>query len=134
MQLKKLLHWLLPVSVLLLVVSLSTSCRKEKFLTTGGQIEFSTDTLMFDTVFTSQGSATRNIRIFNKQKDKVKLSSIRLKLGSKSPYRLNVNGIAGTEIKDVELAGNDSVWVFAAVTIDPTNEDNPFLVNDELVA
>lgn len=134
MQLKKLLHWVLPVSVLVLVIALSTSCRKEKFLSSGGRVEFSRDTLMFDTVFTTQGSATRSIRIFNKQKDKVKLSSIRLKLGSKSPYRLNVNGIAGTEIKDVEIAGNDSVWVFAAVTIDPTNENKPFLSTDELVA
>ncbi len=134
MQLKKLLPGLLPLSILLLVVLLSASCRKEKFLSNGGQVAFSVDTLMFDTVFTQQGSATRNIRIYNKQKDKVKLSSIRLKLGSQSPYRLNVNGTAGTEIKDVELAGNDSVWVFAAVTIDPTNEDNPFLVNDELIA
>lgn len=134
MQLKKILHWLLPVSVLLLVVSLSTSCRKEKFLASGGKIAFSTDTLMFDTIFTQRGSATYNVRIYNEQKEKIKLSSIRLKQGNKSAYRLNVNGIAGTEIRDVEIAGNDSAWIFVAVTVDPTNENNPFLETDDLVA
>lgn len=133
MQLKRLRRWLVPVAALLLVIAFSTSCRKEKFLTSGGEIAFSTDTLTFDTVFTTQGSATRSIRIYNKQKEKVKLSSIRLRRGAQSPYRLNVNGEPGKEVRDVEIAGNDSLWVFAAVTIDPTNENNPFVVDDDLV-
>ncbi|WP_118975548.1 hypothetical protein [Taibaiella koreensis] len=133
MQLKRLRHWLFPLAILLLVIAISTSCRKEKFLTSGGEIAFSLDTLTFDTVFTQQGSATRSIRIFNKQKDKIMLSSIRLRKGEKSPYRLNVNGQPGKEIRDVEVAGNDSVWVFAAITIDPTNENDPFVVDDDLV-
>ncbi len=133
MQLKRLRSWLFPLAILVLVIALSSSCRKEKFLTSGGEIAFSLDTLTFDTVFTQQGSATRSIRIFNKQKDKILLSSIRLGKGEKSPYRLNVNGQPGKEIKDVEIAGNDSVWVFAAVTIDPTNENDPFIVGDDLV-
>lgn len=133
MQSKRLLGWLLPLSVLFLIVSLSVSCRKEKFLTTGGEVAFSRDTLMFDTVFTQQGSATRSVLIYNKQKEQINISSIRLRKGAASSYRLNVNGIAGTEIKDVDIAGKDSVWVFAAVTIDPTNEDKPFLDEDDLV-
>lgn len=134
MLFRNLRRCLLPVSVLLLVIFFSASCRKDKVLTSGGQVAFSTDTLMFDTVFTQQGSATRSVRIFNKQKEKIVLSSIRLRLGDKSPYRINVNGTPGTVVTDVELAGNDSVWVFAAVTIDPTNENNPFFVSDDLIA
>jgi len=133
MQSRKYLSWLLPVSALFLTLFLSASCKKEKFLTSGGQVAFSVDTLLFDTVFTQQGSATRSVRIINRQKDKISLS-IRLGLGAQSPYRINVNGTPGTEVWDVEIAGEDSVWVFAAVTIDPTNEDKPFVVEDKLIA
>jgi hypothetical protein len=133
MHFRKLLSWLVPVIILCGIVGASTSCKKDKILTTGGQVSFSVDTLVFDTVFTQQGSATRSLKIFNKQKEKINISSIRLRRGDKSPYRLNVNGTPGKEIKDVEVAGNDSVWVFAAVTIDPTNENNPFVVDDDLI-
>src|SRR6218665_2626579 len=111
MHYKRLLSWILPVAVVGLLVFVS-SCNKDKVLTTGGKIDFSVDTLMFDTVFTAQGSATRSVKIYNQQKEKLKLTSIRLRKGAQSAYRLNVNGIAGTEIKDIELAGNDSIWVF----------------------
>jgi len=123
------------IALFLCAVALYTasSCKKESFLTEGGAISFSADTLLFDTVFTAQGSATRSIRILNKEKQKIKISSIRLGKGDDSPYRLNVNGVPGKEIRDMELAGNDSMYVFAAVTIDPTEEDSPFLVEDNLI-
>ncbi len=133
MHIKKILSWLLPVFILTLVLAAPSCSKKDKFLTSGGEVSFSSDTLMFDTVFTAQGSATRSIRIYNKQKDKIKISSIRLRKGANSPYRLNINGQEGKQVNDVEIAGNDSVWVFAAVTIDPTDENNPFVVDDDLV-
>jgi len=132
MHFKNLKNWFLPVSICILLGFLS-SCRKDKALTTGGEVVFSVDTLMFDTVFTAQGSATRKVKIYNPQKEKLNITSIRMRKGANSAYRLNINGIAGTEVKDVELAGQDSVWVFAAVTVDPTDENSPFVENDELV-
>lgn len=110
-----------------------SSCQKRTWLTTGGKITFSVDTLMFDTVFTAQGSSTRSIKIFNPQKEGIHISSIRLGEGSASPFRLNVNGQTGKEADNIDIAGHDSVWVFAAVTIDPTNANNPFLVEDQLL-
>ncbi|KAA5534686.1 right-handed parallel beta-helix repeat-containing protein [Taibaiella lutea] len=124
---------LFPLVLISFVIILSASCRKTKILTNGGEVAFSIDTLLFDTVFTAQGSATRSLKIYNKQKEDITVSSIRLKNGVNSAYRLNVNGISGTEIKDVDIAGNDSAWVFAAVTIDPTDENKPFVVDDNLI-
>lgn len=115
------------------VVIGSSSCKKEKFLTEGGAVTFSADTLLFDTVFTAQGSATRSIMIYNNEKQKLNISSIRLAKGEESPYRINVNGVAGKEIRDMELAANDSLYVFAAVTIDPTDANTPFVVDDDLI-
>ncbi len=131
MHSKNLLRALFP-ALILFAILFSASCKKEKFLTTGGQVSFSRDTLMFDTVFTQQGSATRSVLVYNKQKEKINVN-IRLGKGGQSPFRLNVNGIAGKAIDNVEIAGNDSAWVFAAVTIDPNNEDNPFVVEDKII-
>jgi hypothetical protein len=134
MHLNKFLKGFLPLSLLAIVIMLATSCKKDKVLTSGGQVSFSIDTLMFDTVFTQQGSSTRSLLIYNKQKEKITLSSIRLKNGTKSSFRLNVNGYPGTEIDNVDIAGNDSVWVFAAVTVDPNDSTKPFVVDDQLIA
>lgn len=133
MNLFKLFFKLIPVGVAVVMISVLPSCKKQSWLNSGGKVLFSADTLMFDTVFTAQGSATRSIKIFNPQKENIKISSIRLGLGDASPYRLNVNGYSGTAIHDVDIAGKDSVWVFAAVTIDPDNQDNPFVVEDKLI-
>jgi len=124
----------LPLIAVAAVLFFLPSCKKDKLLTSGGQVTFSADTLVFDTVFTQMGSATRSIRIYNPQKENITLSSIRLRKGDQSAYRLNVNGIPGTEIQNVDIAGKDSVWVFAAVTIDPTGDNTPFVVGDDLVA
>lgn len=123
----------MPFIIPALLVFFAASCKKTSVLTNGGEISFSLDTLVFDTVFTAQGSSTRSLKIYNKQKQNITLTSIRLKHGDSSAYRLNVNGIPGTKIENVDVAGNDSVWVFAAVTIDPTDENSPFVVDDSLI-
>jgi len=133
MKNNSLLYTFGSIILLFALIQFSTSCKKERLLTEGGTLLFSADTLMFDTVFTQQGSATRSIKIFNNEKQPVKISSIRLEKGSTSPFRLNVNGTPGKEIRDIDLAAEDSMYVFAAVTIDPTDENNPFLVEDRLL-
>lgn len=110
------------------------ACNKETFQTTGGNLRFSTDTLTFDTVFTDVGSFTLGFKIFNTEDAAVKLSSVRMGGGAASPFRINVNGIPGPEVKEVEIAGNDSVYVYATVRINPDSADAPFVVEDSLVA
>ena len=115
-----------------LAVSVS-SCKKNKFLTSGGDLSFSTDTLKFDIVFTSLGSVTRSFKLFNTNNKPIKLSQIRLEGGSTSPFRLNINGVPTKDIKDVEVAANDSIYIFCALTVDPTTGTLPFLVNDKVL-
>jgi len=110
------------------------SCKKEKLLSSGGELRFSTDTLTFDTVFTEAGSFTLGLKIFNPQNQKINISSIRLEKGDSSFFRLNVNGVPGNAINNIELAANDSIYVFATVKIDPRNQSNPFLITDKLIA
>lgn len=117
-----------------LIICLSSSCKKEQFLTSGGELRFSADTVNFDTVFTSLGSFTIPVKIFNPQNQKVNISSVRLQKGGSSFFHLNVNGISGNNVEDIELAANDSIYVFATVNINPNNDTTPFIVEDQLIA
>lgn len=117
-----------------LMTVFNTSCKKEKLLNAGGELRFSVDTLNFDTVFTTMGSYTAQVKIYNPQDQKVNISNIRLQSGSASYFKLNVNGIPGNDVSNVELAAKDSMYVFATVNIDPTNANTPFVVEDKLTA
>lgn len=71
--------------------------------------------------------------IYNPSDNKVNVSSVRLARGSSSPFRMNIDGIAATEIRDLEIAGKDSLFVFVKVTIDPNQADAPLIQNDSIV-
>ncbi len=110
------------------------SCQKDKFLLSqDAYIDIQADTIRFDTVFTSLGSFTQSFKIINNNKQKILLSTIKLMGGTNSAYHLNVNGLAASEIHDMEIAANDSVYVFVSVTINPTAAQLPFMVNDSIL-
>jgi hypothetical protein len=124
-------YWVLVLSLILTGLG---ACKKEKFLTSGGEIRFSTDTLTFDTVFTQTGTFTLGLKIFNPQHQKVNLTSVRLEKGENSLFRINVNGTPGNNVSNIDIAAEDSIYVFATVNIDPNNDTIPFIVSDRLIA
>lgn len=119
---------------ILLFITLFGGCKKDEFETDGARkLSFSEDTLLFDTVFTSVGSATQLLTIYNTADKPIKISTIRLATGSSSFFRLNVDGVAGKSFSDVEIGANDSLFIFAEVTVDPNNDLNPFVVSDSIL-
>jgi len=110
------------------------SCRKEEAISDNPSLKlsFSTDSIIFDTVFTSIGSATHQMRIYNHSDNKVKISNINLGNGDQSPFRINVDGESGSIFSDIELSGGDSIYIFVRVTIDPQNINNPYIVEDDI--
>jgi len=112
----------------------STSCRKELNLAqTPVTLTFSQDTIIFDTVFTTIGSVTHWLKVYNPEQQPVEIDHIYLAGGSQSPYRINVDGMPATSIKGYELAAGDSMFVFIEVTVDPTNSSNPMVITDSIV-
>ncbi len=119
---------------LILVFLISSSCKKDKFITDpSAKLEFSQDSVLFDTVFTTIGSSTRNIRIRNKNDQKIKISSIVLQGGAQSAFIINVDGSPGTSFKDIELAAQDSMYIFIQVNVNPTNQNSPLIITDKLI-
>lgn len=126
------IHRFAPSVLILCFVLLGifSSCKKDKLLTQGGDISFSEDTLKFDTVFTSVGSVTREFKIYNNNNKRISLSEIKLKGGANSPFRMNVDGEPTKNIQQIEIAAHDSIYVFVALTVDPTSGTLPFIVED----
>jgi hypothetical protein len=128
------LHCLKIIAVILLVFILNASCKKDKFITDpAAKLEFSQDSVLFDTVFTSIGSSTKNVRIRNKNDQKIKISGIVLQGGTASAFKINVDGSPGTSFKDLELAAKDSMYIFIQVNVNPTNQNSPLIITDKLV-
>jgi len=110
------------------------SCQKEVISTSSGdRLLFSTDTVVFDTVFSSIGSATRNFMVYNRSNSRIKISKVWLAGGSGSSYKINVDGEPGPAVQDVEIASGDSIFVFVSVTVDPSNQNSPLAVEDSIM-
>lgn len=114
---------------------LNESCRKEKSLITSADanVYYSADTLKYDTVFTTAGSITQFFKIFNNNNGRLKLSSVKLMGGAASFYKMNVDGLPGTTFSDIEIAANDSLYVFVSVNINPNASNLPFVVQDSIL-
>jgi hypothetical protein len=109
------------------------SCEDEKYLTSpDAQLRFSADTIMFDTVFSTIGSTTRLLKVFNPYHEKVMISRIRVGSGEMSSFRLNINGLASNEAYEVEIPPNDSIFIFVEVTVDPNGQNLPMVVKDSI--
>lgn len=119
--------------VLLLTLQLQ-SCRDDDFNTSPSlKLEFSTDSVLFDTVFTSVGSSTRLFKIYNKHNSRINISAIEVASGSSSYFRVNVDGRSGNQFQNIEIGPRDSLFVFVEVTVDPQNVDLPLIISDSLM-
>ena len=82
---------ILPLFVILSL----TACKRDFFTESGpGELQFSNDTIIFDTVFTTVGSTTHTLKVYNRNNNSVTISSIDLaNLNSQGVYRINIDGV-----------------------------------------
>ena len=124
------------VSIILLAIIITfsvSSCKKDTFITSkNASLSLSSDTLYFDTVFTTTGSITGSFKIFNNNNQKLLLSNVQLMGGANSFFKLNLDGTPGTSFNNQTIAANDSLYGFVSVTISATNEDTFFIRRDSI--
>ncbi len=97
------------------------------------RLSFSTDTLAFDTIFSTIGSATRQFMIYNKNSEPLSIESIMLASGEATGFRMNVDGRKGSSFNNVGILANDSMYVFVEVTVDPNGGNQPLLIQDSVL-
>lgn len=121
------------IVAVLLFFSALTGCQRETFYRgADARVTFSQDTVWFDTVFSTIGSASQAFRIINDSPGRVLLEDISLEDGLGSEFRINVDGIPGPSVGGLALEKGDSIYVFVEVTIDPEDYDLPFIVEDRI--
>ncbi|EAR00380.1 hypothetical protein [Maribacter sp. HTCC2170] len=127
-------RYLYFISVLLLVI-LWSSCRKDfEYAANVGNLEFSKDTVFLDTIFTNIGSSTYTLKVYNPNRDDIEIPTIGLEQGQNSKYRLNVDGVAGKEFRNIPILAQDSLFIFIETTYDQSASiDNKFLYTDVII-
>ena len=85
-----------------------SSCRDEHGFSVdpNHRLAFSTDTVAFDTLFTQVSSSTYSFLIYNRNKADLRIATARLAGGDVSPYRINMDGLAGSSFSDIAVRGN----------------------------
>lgn len=112
----------------------SASCKKDKFnSSSSAKLKFSSDSILFDTVFTTAGSATKQLRVINPYHQKINISKIYLETGNTSSYILNVDGISGKNFSNIEIDADDSLYIFIQVNVNPLSSNSPLIIQDYLV-
>jgi hypothetical protein len=126
--------------VLFFVGFLTQACRKNDLFTKDAvSLQFSTDTVFFDTIFSKLGnnpnsprSITLQVRVTNPAANAIK-TNISLLGNFYGIFKLNVDGRAGSVFNDIEIRGNDSIYIFVQAYIDPVGSNTPFIVTDQIL-
>lgn len=114
------------ISLLLTVVS--AACIEDSVSTSpSDQPAFSTDTLQLGTVFTTDGSPTSRLTVYNRHSKVISIGSISLRDDAGHCFRINVDGMAGRTFSNVEIRPNDSIFVYVETTLPVNDSDEPVI-------
>ncbi len=117
----------------IIILLILNSCKKDTFITTSdARVTITADTLKFDTVFVTSGSTTQYFIIKNDNNQKLKVSSVKLLGGNSSLFKINVDGIVGPEIQNIEIDAKDSIYVFVQVNVNQNANNLPFVIRDSI--
>ena len=98
---------------------------------TTAQLTFSHDSLLFDTVFTTMGSSTKRIMVYNPNRNAVLIERVEMKCGKS--FFINLDGENELEnLREITLRGGDSLFLFVRAEIDPQAVNTPVLVEDTI--
>ena len=117
---------------LTLATVLLTACREEQVSTDPTlRLTFSRDTLRFDTVFTTAGSSTQIVMVYNRNRHAVRIRRV----SNSTPYfRLNLDGENDPDrLTNIVLNGGDSLYLFVRATVGEQHQDVPVYITDSIV-
>lgn len=121
--------------VVMLSASLFFACHPERAYIedSDAKLNFTLDTVYFDTVFTTIGTVTKSFRIKNPHNQFVKIDQVMLAGGNASVFRINVDGMSGVAFRDLEIAPRDSMYVFVEATLNPNQSDGILRIQDSIL-
>lgn len=122
--------------IILLLIGLSiaaTACIDDSYSTSpADKLEFSIDTIKFDTIFTDLTTPVVRFTVYNRGKKQVSISDIHVNGESDAKFLLNVDGLQGTEFHDVSIRGKDSIFIHVQARIEEQGSDAPLRYLDRI--
>jgi len=126
--------------ILVACLVMMVACSDDESFTTSTQsmLTFSRDTVSLDTVFSRIPTPTKDLWVYNRSGDGLRLTSVKLASGNQTGFRVNVDGtylseVSGFQVQHLELRNKDSIRVFVELT-SPTNGSlEPQVIEDDLV-
>ena len=116
-----------------LCAGIFSSCRDDSFTSNSSyKISFSTDTLSFDTIFTTILTPTKRIMVYNRTSENIRIENISLH-SDYNRFQVNVNGRSGTVFHDIEIRSKDSLQIFVQVKVNELDQNAPLHILDSLV-
>lgn len=123
-----------------IILSAVVACSEDDLFTTSqtALLNFSTDSVKVDTVFTSVGSRMYDFWVYNTNQKGIRLKSVRLRNGNQSGFRVNVDGSyldnsLGSVVTDLEVRRGDSIRVFVELTAPENKSNAPQLLEDDIL-
>jgi hypothetical protein len=100
-----------------LIVGLFTlGCQQDEYFSDSSiDLQFSNDTIKFDTLFSALGSTTYYFKVYNPSNKNLNIDEIRLMGGENSDFKLNIDGRATWLLNNVRIAKKDSLYIMAEV-------------------
>ncbi len=128
---KKLLRY---IGFILLTSVILVACNEDDNFSSDPalRLEFSCDTLSFDTLFTTVGSPTGMMKVYNRNGSALRIQNVSLKSGSETGFRVNVDGQYSNSIEDLEIRKGDSLYVFVEVTPKENGAETPLFLSDSI--
>ncbi len=116
-----------------LIYSLTACEPKEDIITTDStaKLEFSTDSVKFDTVFVNTVSVSRAVWVYNRQDKAVKISEVKLAQAD-AAYQLTIDGQEANQVNNLLLRGQDSLLVLVKVKIPATFDTSAFILTNAI--
>lgn len=134
-------------SIFILFIGILTafsSCRNDfETVPSSGKLEFSKKTVYLDTVFSSIGSSTYTLKVYNRSNKDIHIPTLQLAKAD-SKYRMLVDGMTGVDgdnngvgdgkvFKNVELLAKDSLFIFIETTANIADTETDYTYNDQIV-
>lgn len=126
---------LMATLVALCAIFLASCWGEEDFsVSSHHRLQFSRDTLSFDTVIAGIPTNTYTFSIYNRTKQGIRIESATLEKGRNSYFRVNLDGTFVREggEGDWEIAAGDSLRGFVELTAPTTGLDTPQPLEDQL--
>lgn len=118
----------------LCAVALLSACNDEHFSTNPSHsLRFSADTVYMDTLLTRVATSTYQLKVYNRNDEAVRIQEVLLANAANSGFRINVDGMKGSQFNNIELPAKDSLYIFIEATLPELSQNGPVLCKDSIV-